>query len=310
MICSNCRVEFEGKFKTCDDCRRKNREWKEKNRDRVMEYVQWKRQMKEQEVKKVNVVYGRRVEEEDWEEYESQRDAAKKLGLQTSNVCKVIKGELKKTGGYVFKIEEKEKIVDKNEIKTWEEVKKEKNIEENVKGKPSPQRINHEEREGVIGKKCVTCKEWRSLDMYNSAKRWDNLRSDCKECLVKYRKDNRRRIQDTMNIYEKKRKEVDPNFKLSKTLRSRLGSALRCQNAEKRHSTLELTGCSIEFLRGYLEAKFKDGMTWENHGKWHIDHIIPCASFDLTKDDEVKKCFHYTNLQPLWSKENLEKGCK
>ena len=51
-------------------------------------------------------------------------------------------------------------------------------------------------------------------------------------------------------------------------------------------------------------------MTWENHGEWHIDHIKPCASFNLLNEDEQKKCFHYTNLQPLWASENLSKGCK
>ncbi len=68
--------------------------------------------------------------------------------------------------------------------------------------------------------------------------------------------------------------------------------------------------CGI--AREHLEKQFKEGMTWENHGLygWHIDHIIPCASFDLTDLEQQKKCFHYTNLQPLWAKENLIKGVK
>ena len=71
-----------------------------------------------------------------------------------------------------------------------------------------------------------------------------------------------------------------------------------------------LTGCTIPYLRGYLEGKFKEGMTWENYGSWHVDHIKPCASFDLTKKEEQEKCFHYTNLQPLWALENIKKGKK
>ena len=69
---------------------------------------------------------------------------------------------------------------------------------------------------------------------------------------------------------------------------------------------------SMEELKYYLEGKFQSGMTWENHGfrGWHIDHILPCSSFDFTKIEEQKKCFHYTNLQPLWAHENLTKAEK
>jgi len=71
---------------------------------------------------------------------------------------------------------------------------------------------------------------------------------------------------------------------------------------------MELLGCNIEFVKKYLESKFDKEMSWDNYGKWHIDHIKPVASFDLTKLDEQKKCFHYTNIQPLWAKENREKS--
>ena len=113
-----------------------------------------------------------------------------------------------------------------------------------------------------------------------------------------------------MNKYEKKRKMEDPEFKLIKTLRSRLGNAMKRKKTEKSKSTLELTGCNLSFLKGYLESKFEEGMTWENHGKWHVDHIKPCCSFDFSKEEEQKKCFHYTNLQPLWAEENLVKSGK
>ena len=74
----------------------------------------------------------------------------------------------------------------------------------------------------------------------------------------------------------------------------------------------ELIGCKFSELKQHLENKFKPGMTWENHGLygWHIDHIKPCSKFDFTDDNEQKKCFHYTNLQPLWAKENLIKRDK
>ena len=71
---------------------------------------------------------------------------------------------------------------------------------------------------------------------------------------------------------------------------------------------MKLVGCSIEKLKQHLESQFKEGMTFSNYGKWHIDHIRPCTSFDLSKLDEQYKCFHYTNLQPLWAEENLRKS--
>jgi hypothetical protein len=68
----------------------------------------------------------------------------------------------------------------------------------------------------------------------------------------------------------------------------------------------------MDQLKQYIETLFKPGMTWGNHGNfgWHLDHIIPCSSFDLTDVEQQKKCFHYTNLQPLWAKDNIKKGSK
>jgi hypothetical protein len=84
------------------------------------------------------------------------------------------------------------------------------------------------------------------------------------------------------------------------------------QNTIKTKKTLELLGCSWQEARDHIQSQFKEGMTWENHGfyGWHIDHIIPCSSFDLTDLEQQKKCFHYTNLQPLWWKDNISKGSK
>ena len=80
----------------------------------------------------------------------------------------------------------------------------------------------------------------------------------------------------------------------------------------KKESVLNLTGCSIDFLKTYLEQKFTIGITWENYGKrgWHIDHIRPCSSFNMENLEEQKTCFHYTNLQPLWWRDNISKGDK
>ena len=108
-------------------------------------------------------------------------------------------------------------------------------------------------------------------------------------------------------------------IKLQNKLRNNLGMRIHdaIKKNKKYHKTLELVGCSLEQLKQHLESRFKEGMNWTNYGngwngkgmqQWHIDHIKPCASFDLSKDEEQKKCFNYTNLQPLWATENLKKN--
>lgn len=69
-------------------------------------------------------------------------------------------------------------------------------------------------------------------------------------------------------------------------------------------------GCSVDDLILHIESIFLDGMTWDNHGKWHIDHIKPCCAFDLTDPKQQRDCFHYSNLQPLWAVDNLKKSGK
>jgi hypothetical protein len=73
---------------------------------------------------------------------------------------------------------------------------------------------------------------------------------------------------------------------------------------------MALVGCSIEELRLHLESQFVAGMTWANYGEWHVDHIRPCAMFDLTQDAQQRECFNWSNLRPLWGVENLRKGSK
>jgi predicted transcriptional regulator len=314
--CNKCKKDKESQqfisnnkqFKTCFDCREKSRKWRETNKEIVSLYNKTQSKNKLIKTEKI-VVYAKKYNTNDeWIKFSSQLEAAKQLGLYTANVSKVINGLLKTTGGYIFKTEIEEC---KTEKKDWTEVKKENNIIDKCKGQPSNHRKLHETIDGMVGKKCCKCKNWRLLTEYNYCKtHWDKLRVDCKDCLIKWRKENREKINKKLIQYEKNRKLTDPEFKIMKTLRSRLGTALRRQNSSKNNRTIDLLGCSVSFLKGYLEEKFKDGMTWENHGEWHIDHIKPCASFNLLDQEDQKKCFHYTNLQPLWAFENLSKGCK
>lgn len=113
-------------------------------------------------------------------------------------------------------------------------------------------------------------------------------------------------------INERKRRLENPQYRISQTLRGRVRAALLAQNTNKAEKTLNLVGCTSEFLVKYLESKFTEGMSWDNYGLhgWHIDHIIPCDFFDLSIVEEQHKCFHYSNLQPLWAKENISKSNK
>ena len=109
--------------------------------------------------------------------------------------------------------------------------------------------------------------------------------------------------------YELKKLRTDSNYRLKKRIRSYVVNVL--SGRKKAGKTFELVGCSLVELRKHLESQFKLGMTWENYGPvWHVDHIRPCASFDLSDPEQQKQCFHYTNLQPLWAADNLSKGDK
>jgi len=110
--------------------------------------------------------------------------------------------------------------------------------------------------------------------------------------------------------YVKHRKMIDPTFRIRMNLSGRIRQLLKRAQTSKCLKTIELLGCSMNDFKKYIEGKFLPGMNWENYGSygWHVDHIVPCAAFDLTKKEEQIKCFHYENLQPLWWMDNFSKG--
>jgi hypothetical protein len=107
-------------------------------------------------------------------------------------------------------------------------------------------------------------------------------------------------------------KKSDTEFMLRKNLAGCIREAIKKQASDKAYKSMELLGCTIEHVRDHLESQFTAGMTWDNMGRggWHIDHIIPCAFFDLTKPSHQKVCFNYQNLQPMWESENCSKKDK
>jgi hypothetical protein len=125
--------------------------------------------------------------------------------------------------------------------------------------------------------------------------------------IKQYNIDNAEHIRKYKNLYVRRKLKSDTEFKLMFSCRKRIRGFLQSRGIKKNKRTHEILGCSWNALKLHLEAQFKDGMTWENHGirGWHIDHIIPLAS--AKSDMDIYKLCHYTNLQPLWWKENLRK---
>ena len=148
-------------------------------------------------------------------------------------------------------------------------------------------------------------KTWRK----NNPEKYISIQLKHKPKAKEWRIKNKDIINTKKRIYNKKREANDLNYKLIRRIRHRIREALKGNT--KSISTKELLGCSIEEVWEHLEKQFRPGMTRENYGKmWHVDHIKPCCLFDHSKTEEQKRCHHYTNLQPLWAKENLIKGGK
>ena len=144
-----------------------------------------------------------------------------------------------------------------------------------------------------------------------SCKKWYQAN---KEAVTKQRKKYRQANKDELTIkkrqYIRKRRNEDKSFKIKSNISRRIHHALKGQN--KSDHTTTLLGCTPDCAKAHVESQFSKGMSWDNYGVhgWHIDHIIPCARFDLTDPEQQRKCFHYTNLQPLWAIENIKKGDK
>lgn len=137
-------------------------------------------------------------------------------------------------------------------------------------------------------------------------KRRENYHSNIEENRKKknkYAKDHKEQI----NGYHRRRR-LNPIHKLKENLRTKIFIIFRKMKYKKPSKTKGLLGSDYNFIKGYIEKQFTEGMSWENYGQWHIDHIIPLSSAKNSR--ELKKLCHYTNLQPLWAKDNIEKRDK
>lgn len=143
--------------------------------------------------------------------------------------------------------------------------------------------------------------------LYASKVRWV---SENKERERESRRRRRAKNREKENAALAVRRRNDPAFKIKAYARTRVYHLV--SRGHKSAATIELLGASAEDVKRHIESKWLPGMSWDNHGKkgWHIDHIRPCASFDLTDPSQQRACFNYTNLQPLWWDVNLSKGDK
>lgn len=162
-------------------------------------------------------------------------------------------------------------------------------------------------------KTCSKCKETKTLDKFHPAKCRGNIRAACKSCLSKqrreyYQKNKEAVIKQTSN-YQVEKMKIDPKFKLERYCRARIYNAIRNQSLNKNKRTQKYLGCNIDFFQKWIEFQLYDGMTMENYGNiWHIDHVKPCASYNLSDDKQVEECFNWKNLRPLLKEKNLLKS--
>lgn len=159
-------------------------------------------------------------------------------------------------------------------------------------------------------KQCTKCKDVKPLSEYY--KKLDSLTSRCKTCSKKnqkkYNELNKERINERGKEWHKKRRDTDPLFKMTCNIRGLIGNSIKNQVYTKKSKTYEILGCEFETFKKHIERQFTKGMTWENHGEWHYDHIIPISSAQT--EEELIKLNHYTNFQPLWAEDNIRKSNK
>lgn len=188
-------------------------------------------------------------------------------------------------------------------------------------------------------KKCSNCKEEkRFIEFTKDKTRKDGYYHRCKSCRKKYdkkyyeenkdklsehkkkyRQENKENIskqqkqyqkenKERRNEYQNKRKQKDPLYRLRCNISISIYKSMKNKGYTKRSQTYKILGCSYEDFKLHIERQFKDGMSWENAGKWHYDHIYPIS---LAKNyEELIKLNHYTNFQPLWAIDNIKKGNK
>ena len=205
----------------------------------------------------------------------------------------------------------------KTEVKTKNRIRsKEYNNRPEIKER---HKLWREENKEILKQKKKVYYQTNKIYFFNKNKKWkEENKERKKEMDILYYQKNKGRIKlykqkpeikKRIREYEQKKLNSDINFRVAKILRKFVSHSLKQTKSIK---TSGLVGCSFEYFKRHIENQFDDNMNWDNYGVygWHVDHIRPCASFDLSEEEEQLKCFHYTNLQPMWAQENWSKSAK
>lgn len=160
-------------------------------------------------------------------------------------------------------------------------------------------------RKDGFSNRCKKCQRIYILENKDTLKKYYKNYYSIEENLLKRRAQQRARKLQRLK-YQKDKIKNDINFKIARRLRGRLHKVLN--GRYKSGSAVNDLGCTLNYLKKYFDDMFSDGMTWSNYGEWHIDHIRPLCSFDLTDREQFLEACNYKNLQPLWAKDNLYKG--
>jgi hypothetical protein len=123
-----------------------------------------------------------------------------------------------------------------------------------------------------------------------------------------YKEKNKEKVNKIARLYNKKKRDEDILFKLKHNLRVRIKEYMKTKSITSKNKTFDFVGCEPKMLIQHIEEQFNDGLSWENYGEWHIDHIIPLSS--AKTEEELYKLCHFTNLQPMWALDNIKKGSK
>ena len=157
-------------------------------------------------------------------------------------------------------------------------------------------------------------KEWQknNRDKYNvqRCKRYNKNLELSRQTVRQKRLNNLEHYRKYQREWFKRKRQENPRYAIEHRLRNRILIAMKKQNGKKAYKTTDLLGCEIDFFIKYIESLFTEGMNWEKlkNKEIEIDHILPCCQFNLLDENEQKKCFHYTNLQPIWKKDHIIKS--